>query len=304
MTFRHSELLRYFNLSSTYSCLHMGNRYSFCKCSFLFLLYYLSGHWSSGHPCGQFEYRYFSHYPCEQFEKSDLRDVSLLRTLIQIALRQSELSIRFMLYLLINCPISLPCGFTTKQQPAECRSFARKIRNTLRISISVVLVNLYYSVSTYLGYPCEYPFRWRLFTEITLYYLTPTYVNHPCEQLLQPGSFTKVSPYYSTLIYLSHPCEQPFRLGLFIETGLSYLTPVYFGHPCGQPVQPVLFTETYQATKIQFFLRRAASRVDLCLLRDAETTLPEKNLLTSWDRTVSDIAIVDISCTGIPHNTS
>lgn len=304
MTFRHIELLRDFNLSSTYSCLHMGNRYSFCNCSFLSWFYYLSVHKFSRHPCEQSEYRYFSHYPCGQLKKSALRDVSLLRTLIQITLRLSRLSVRFMLYLLTTCSTSRPCGSAIKQNIAACRSFARRIRNTLRISISVVLANLYYSVSTYLGYPCEYPSRSRLFTEITLYYRELTFFNYPCEQLLQPGPFTKGSPYYSTLTYLSYPCEQLFQSGLFIETGLCYWTPFYSGHPCGQPFQPGPFTETYQATKIQIFLRRAASIVDLCPLRDAETTLPEKNLLTSWDRTVSDISTVDLSCTGIPHNTS
>lgn len=282
----------------------MGNGYSFCNCSFLSRFYYRSLHKSSHCSCEQLESCYSSHYPCEQWEKSALRDVSLLRILIQTTLRLIRFFIRSMLYLIINCPISHPCGFVIKQKITACRNFARRIWNTLRISISVVLVNLYYSVSTYLGDSCEYPFRLRLFTEITLYYSTPTYFNYPCEQLCQPGLFTKGSPYYSTLIYLSYPCEQLFRSGLFIETGLSYLTPFYSGYPCGQPFQSGPFTETYQATKIQIFLRRAASRVDLCPLRDSETTLPEKNLLTSWDRTVSDIAIVDFSCTGIPHNTS
>jgi len=304
MTFRHIELLRYFNLFSTYSCLHMGNGYSFCNCSFLSCFYYRSIHKFSRRSCEQFESRYFSHYSCEQLEKSALRDVSLLRTLIQTTLRLSRLSVRCMLYLLMTCLISRPCGSAIKQNIAACRSFARRTRNTLRISISVVLANLYYLASTYLSDSCEYPFRSRLFTEITLYYRELTFFNYPCEQLLQPGPFTKGSPYYSTLTYLSYPCEQLFRSGLFIETGLSYWTPIYSGYPCGQPFQSGPFTETYQATKIQIFLRRAASRVDLCPLRDAETTLPEKNLLTSWDRTVSDIAIVDFSCTGIPYNTS
>ena len=57
------------------------------------------------------------------------------------------------------------------------------------------------------------------------------------------------------------------------------------------------------AASLQIFLRRPAASAVRRLLRGEETALPEKNLSTSWDRFVSDIAIIDSPCTGALNNT-
>jgi len=356
MTFRHSELLLDFNLSSTNSCLAMGNGLLLCNYSFLTQLYSLSLRRFSPHSCEWLETRYSPRHSCEQFEKLDLRSVSILRILIQIILRLPELSTRFLLYLLKNYLISCPCGLTTRQQLTENKSFTRKIHLNSRIyAPHIALANLYYSVLTYFDYPREWSVQLKLFTENALSYFVPTYWGYPCEQSVQSKLFTKIVLSYSAPIYLDYPFEWSVQSKLFTENPLSYFAPIYFDYPCEQPVQlklftksPLsyfvstywdyprewsvqsklftksvfsysvptyfdysceqsvqlkLFTKTSCATVIHFFLRRSVSVVDLCLLRDAETTMSEKNRLTSWDRTVFDIAIVNLSCTGIPHNT-
>jgi hypothetical protein len=190
--------------------------------------------------------------PCEQFGKPDLKGVGLLQILIQAFLRLLKLSIRFTLYLLINRSISLPCGFVIKQKIAECRSFVRRIKISLRNSLSrAAFANLYELASIYLGRSCEQPAQSKLFTKINLNYSAPTYLSYPCEQLA--------------------------RLRLFTATCL--------------------------AAKIHSLLRGLASA---WIFVPCETLKPlclKRTFSTSWDRTVSDIAIVDFSCTGIPINT-
>jgi hypothetical protein len=110
--------------------------------------------------------------------------------------------------------------------------------------------------------------------------------------------------YYSISTYLGSPCGLPFQLKPFKKRHLYYLTPTYFSYSCEQLVQPAPFTKTCHTTQIHNPLRNFVSLVALCFLRNSETTMPKKTRLTSWDRTVSDIAIVDFSCTGKPHNTS
>jgi len=356
MISRHSELLLNFNLSSTNSCLDMGNGLLLCNYSFLIQLYSLSLRRFSSHSCEWLETRCYSRHSCEQFEKPDLRSVSFPRTSIQIISRLPELSIRFLLYLLKNYLIFCPCGLATRQQPTENKSFTRKIQPDSRIYIPhFAIANLYYSVSTYFDYshersfqlklftenalsysvptyfdyPCEQPVRSKLFTKIVLSYSAPTYFDYPFEWLVQSKLFTETALSYSVITYFDYPCEQPVQLKLFAKSALSYFVltyfdyscewsvqsklftksvfsyfvPTYFDYSCEQSVQLILFTKTSRATVIHLFLRRFVSVVDLCLLRDSKTTMSEKNRLTSWDRTVFDIAIVNLSCTGIPHNT-
>jgi len=344
MTFRHSELLLNSNLSSTNSCLGMGNGLLLCNYSFLTQLYSLSLRRFSPHSCEWLETRYSPRRSCEQFEKLDSISVNILRVLIQIILRLSELSTRFLLYLLTNYLISCPCGLTTRQQPTENKSFTRKIQHNSGIYVPhIAIADLYYSVSTYFDYPREWPVQSKLFTEDALSYSVPTYFDYPCEQPVQLKLFTKtvLSYYaptyfdypfewlvqlklftenalsYSALTYFDYPCEQPVQLKLFTKSALSYFVliyfdysgewsvqsklftksvfsysvPTYFDYSCEQSVQLKLFTKTSRATVIHLFLRRFVS------------IMPEKNRLTSWDRTVFDIAIVNLSCTGTPHNT-
>jgi hypothetical protein len=257
----------------------MVGRSSFCNCSFPSGLYIPSLHRFSGQSCDWFEIRRFLGCPCEQSGKPDLKGVGLLQILIQAFLRLLELSTRFALYLLIDRSISLPCGFVIKQKIAECRSFVRRIKIFLRISLSrAAFTNLYKFVSIYLGYPCEQPAQLKLITKINLNYLASIYPDHPCEQPAQLKLFTKIKLNYLASTYLSYPCEQLARLRLFIAICL--------------------------AAKIHSLLRGAASG---WIFVPCETLKPlclKRTFSTSWDRTVSDIAIVDLSCTGIPINTS
>ena len=109
--------------------------------------------------------------------------------------------------------------------------------------------------------------------------------------------------HYSISTYFDRSCEQPFRWKLFTKIGLSYSNPTYLSYPCEQLARLRLFIQTCLAAKIHSLLRGLASA---WLFAPCETLKPlclKRTFSTSWDRTVSDIAIVDFSCTGIPINT-
>lgn len=230
----------------------MVGRSSFCNCSFPSGLYIPSLHRLSGQSCDWFENRCSLDCPYEQLEKPDLKGVGFLQILIQAFLRLLKFSTCFVPYLLIDCLIPLPCGFVIKQKIAECRSFVRRIKIFLRISLSpAAFANLYYLASIYPGHPCEQPAQLKLFTKIDLGYSASTYLSYPCEQLTRLRLFASIC------------------LAAKIHSLLRGLASAWIFVPC-ETLKPLCLKRTFS---------------------------------TSWDRTVSDIAIVDLSCTGILINT-
>ena len=173
----------------------MSDRSWFCNYSFLAKLYILSRRCPSRQPCDQFENQCFFGCPCEQSGKFELRRVGFLRARAQTFLRLSEACARVWLYLLLKYLTGLPCGLSIRQQIAECRNLFRRIRNSLRKSISLVTVaDQYYLSSTYASSSCEEPVRLKLFIRICLFYLSLIYPGHPCEQLARSEPFIKTHP--------------------------------------------------------------------------------------------------------------
>jgi hypothetical protein len=253
--------------------------------SFPFWLYILSLRCHSSQSCDQFENQCFFTCSCKQFGKLDLRGVGLLRTSFQLLLRWSEISARLLLYLLLNHPITPPCGFVIKQKRAECRDLTRRIRNSLRISISLVArANQCYSDSTYSDPSCEKPVRSKPFVRID-----------PFNALFNSPFY---SLFYSTpvlaLSYPGYPCEQPAQSEFSKELFKAFFKEIFKKN----------FKEKNSATTIYSFLRKPIS---MCLIVPCETLKShclKRTFSTSWDRSAFNIAIKDFSCTGIPINTS